>query len=200
MRRYRHVGGLLLALQVWSFLSRSNIRRKIVNLAGWNEIIYCPDENLGFKGYYLIFAKLFIDQMECKIIELPRILDARGNLSFLEGGGRHIPFDIARAYWIYDVPGGENRGEHAHKTLAQLLVAVSGSFSVMMDDGHERREVFLNRPYKGLVVPPGVWHHLHDFSSGAVALAFASDIYKESDYIRDYNDFLEFVKGNDKIS
>ncbi len=137
--------------------------------------------------------------MDCQIIELPRILDARGNLSFLEGG-RHIPFKIARSYWIYDVPGGENRGEHAHKTLTQLIVAVSGSFSVMLDDGKERCEVLLNRPYKGLILPPGVWHHLHDFSSGAVALAFASDIYKESDYIRDYQDFLGFIRKNDKIS
>lgn len=134
--------------------------------------------------------------MESRLIELPRILDERGNLSFIEGN-RHIPFDIARAYWIYDVPGGENRGEHAHKELNQLIIAVSGSFSVMLDDGNERREVFLNHPYQGLLVPARVWHHLHDFSSGAVALAFASDIYKESDYIRDYPEFIKFIKGND---
>lgn len=133
--------------------------------------------------------------LKAEIIDLPRILDARGNLSFIEEE-RHIPFKIARAYWIYDVPGGENRGEHAHKTLNQLLVALSGSFTVMLDDGRDRREVFLNRPYLGLIVPAGIWHHLHDFSSGAVAMSLASDIYNESDYIRNYDDFLNWKKAN----
>lgn len=133
--------------------------------------------------------------LKAEIIDLPRILDARGNLSFIEEE-RHIPFKIARAYWIYDVPGGENRGEHAHKTLNQLLVALSGSFTVMLDDGRDRREVFLNRPYRGLIVPAGIWHHLHDFSSGAVAMSLASDIYNESDYIRNYDDFLNWKKAN----
>lgn len=132
---------------------------------------------------------------QAEIIDLPKIFDARGNLSFVEGG-RHIPFNIARVYWIYDVPGGENRGEHAHKTLWQLIVAVSGSFSVMLDDGQTRREVFMNRPYTGLIVPPGVWHHLHDFSSGAVALALASDKYDEADYLRNYDDFIQYLKNN----
>ncbi len=134
-------------------------------------------------------------KLKAEIIDLPRILDARGNLSFIEEE-RHIPFKIARAYWIYDVPGGENRGEHAHKELNQLLVALSGSFTVMLDDGRDRREVFLNRPYRGLIVPAGIWHHLHDFSSGAVAMSLASDIYNEADYIRNYDDFLNWKKAN----
>lgn len=127
-----------------------------------------------------------------EIIELPRILDARGNLTFVEGD-RHIPFDIKRVYWIYDVPGGENRGEHAHKELYQLIVAVSGSFSVMLDDGKTRREVLMNHPYQGIIIPPRIWHHLHDFSSGAVALSLTSDYYDESDYLRDYDDFLCYI-------
>ncbi len=134
-----------------------------------------------------------------EILELPKVLDERGNLTFIEEG-RHIPFNIARAYWIYDVPGGESRGEHAHKELWQVIVAVSGSFSVLLDDGKERTEVFLNRPCQGLLIPPRVWHHLRNFSSGAVALSFASDVYRESDYIRNYEDFLEFISKNDKVS
>ncbi|MCM1310216.1 MAG: FdtA/QdtA family cupin domain-containing protein [Bacteroides sp.] len=136
--------------------------------------------------------------MKAEIIQLPKITDIRGNLTFVEQGNQ-LPFPISRAYWIYDVPGGENRGEHAHKTLNQLIIALSGSFSVLLDDGNSREVVFLNHPYVGLVVPAGIWHHLYDFSSGAVALALASDIYKESDYIRDYDEFLKYkVSGSQK--
>lgn len=127
-----------------------------------------------------------------ELINLPRILDERGNLTFVEGGN-HIPFDIKRVYWIYDVPAGENRGEHAHKELFQLIVPLSGSFSIMLDDGKSRTDILMNHPFQGIIIPPKIWHHLHDFSSGAVALSLTSDIYKESDYLRNYNDFLQFI-------
>lgn len=131
---------------------------------------------------------------DCRLVELPRFhSDRRGNLTVADG----FPFDIKRVYYIYDVPGGENRGEHAHRELNQMIVAASGSFTVLIDDGKRRRNVFLNKPFMGLIVPAGIWHHLHDFSSGAVALALASDIYRESDYMRQYDDFLEFRNNND---
>ena len=131
---------------------------------------------------------------DCKIVELPRFLDTRGNLSFAEQDNQ-IPFKIKRVYWIYDVPGGENRGAHAHKELSQLIIAVSGSFTVTLDDGMNKRDFFLNRPYIGLYVKPGLWRNLEDFSSGSVCLVLASDIYKTEDYIRDYQDYLEYRKG-----
>ena len=131
---------------------------------------------------------------DCKIVELPRFLDTRGNLSFAEQDNQ-IPFEIKRVYWIYDVPGGENRGAHAHKELSQLIIAVSGSFTVTLDDGMNKRNFFLNRPYIGLYVKPGLWRNLEDFSSGSVCLVLASDIYKTEDYIRDYQDYLEYRKG-----
>ena len=131
---------------------------------------------------------------DCKIVELPRFLDTRGNLSFAEQDNQ-IPFKIKRVYWIYDVPGGENRGAHAHKELSQLIIAVSGSFTVTLDDGMNKRDFFLNRPYVGLYVKPGLWRNLEDFSSGSVCLVLASDIYKTEDYIRDYQDYLEYRKG-----
>lgn len=130
---------------------------------------------------------------DCRLIELPRHhSDRKGNLTVAEG----LPFDIRRVYYIYDVPGGESRGEHAHRALNQLIVAASGSFTVMVDDGRNRREIFLNRPYYGLLIPSGIWHHLHDFSSGAVALSLASDVYKESDYLRYYDEFIKFLQEN----
>lgn len=137
---------------------------------------------------------------QAEIIELPKVPDARGNLSFVEECV-HVPFNIARAWWIYDVPGGESRGEHAHKELDELIIAMSGSFKVLIDNGHERKEFFLNRPYQGLFVPAGIWLCLHDFSSGAVAMTIASDVYKESDYIRDYDEFIKFKQHeNGEIS
>lgn len=129
------------------------------------------------------------------IIELPKIHDPRGNLSFIEGEG-HVPFDIKRVYYIYDVPGGESRGGHAHKTLEQLIVAVAGSFTVTLDDGRTRRSFFLNHPWLGLYIPPGYWRTLDDFSSGAVGLVLASQHYDINDYIYEYPDFLTF-KGVD---
>jgi len=130
---------------------------------------------------------------DCKIISLPKIADAKGNLTFVESG-RHIPFDIERVYYLYDVPGGEDRGEHAHKTLRQFIVAMSGSFDVLLDDGTKKKKFHLNRAYYGLYVSPMMWRRLDNFSSGAVCLVLASDFYKVEDYIRDYETFLRALK------
>ena len=134
---------------------------------------------------------------EPQIIELPKIVDARGNLSFAEGE-HHVPFKIERVYWTYDVPGGECRGGHAHKQLQQLILALGGSFTVTLDDGREKRTVLLNRPYLGLLVKPGIWRTLDDFSSGSVCLVLASEKYIEEDYIRDYDEFLRYKGINVK--
>jgi hypothetical protein len=126
---------------------------------------------------------------DCKLVDLPRIHDPRGNLTFIEGGGRHIPFDIKRVYYLYDVPGGSERGGHAHKALSQLIIAMSGSFDVVLDDGHEKRRFHLNRSYTGLFVCPMIWRELDNFSSGSVCMVLASNLYDEDDYYRDYGDF-----------
>lgn len=123
-----------------------------------------------------------------RLIELPRVSDPRGNLTFIESD-RHIPFDTRRVYYLYDVPGGESRGGHAHKELQQLIVAASGSFDVTVDDGRRSRRYSLNRSYWGLYIPPMVWRDLTDFSSGSVALVLASEHYSEADYHRDYDVF-----------
>ena len=128
---------------------------------------------------------------DVKLIKLPKFADPRGNLSFVEQNN-HIPFEIKRTYWIYDVPGGESRGAHAHKDLEQLIIAASGSFRVTLDDGKCKRSFFLNRPYQGLYVKPGMWRDLEDFSSGAVCMVLASEVYQKEDYIRDYEEFLKF--------
>ena len=128
---------------------------------------------------------------DCKIIDLRKIHDPRGNLTPIEGGV-DVPFDIKRIYYLYDVPGGESRGAHAHKQLSQLIIAASGSFRVTLDDGKVKRSFFLNRPYQGLYVKPGIWRDLDDFSSGAVCMVLASDVYMKEDYIRDYKVFVEF--------
>lgn len=125
----------------------------------------------------------------CKIIDLPKITDPRGNLSFIESG-RHIPFDIKRVYYLYDVPGGAERGGHAHKELSQLIIAMSGSFDVILDDGHEKKRFHLNRSYFGLYVCPMMWRELDNFSSGSVCMVLASNHYDESDYYRDYDEYL----------
>lgn len=127
---------------------------------------------------------------DCRIIELPKITDARGNLTFIEGGN-HIPFDIQRVYYLYDVPGGAERGGHAHKGLSQLIVAMSGSFDVILDDGIDKRRVHLNRSYYGLYVCPMIWRELDNFSSGSVCMVLASNRYDEADYYRDYDEFKQ---------
>ena len=129
---------------------------------------------------------------DCSLIELDKHhSDRRGNLTVVENG-MTLPFNCKRVYYIYDVPGGESRGAHAHKTLEQLIVAVSGSFEVSMDDGVNKKSFFLNRPYQGLYVKPGLWRDLAGFSSGAVCMVLASEVYQAEDYIRDYDAFLEF--------
>lgn len=129
---------------------------------------------------------------DCSVIELCKHhSDRKGNLSVVENG-ISIPFDVKRTYYLYDVPGGESRGGHAHKGLHQLIVAVSGSFSVTLDDGSIKRTYTLNRPYQGLLVVPGIWRTLDDFSSGAVCMVLASEGYSEDDYIRNYEDFIKF--------
>jgi dTDP-4-dehydrorhamnose 3,5-epimerase-like enzyme len=124
-----------------------------------------------------------------KIINLPRILDYRGNLSFIEEAG-HIPFTIKRVYWIYDVPGGEFRGSHVFKETEELIVALSGSFDVVLHDGVQEKKFLLNRSYYGVYVPKMIWRKLENFSTNSLALILASTVYNESDYIRDFNEFL----------
>ena len=126
---------------------------------------------------------------DCRIVELPKIADPRGNLTFVEGG-KHIPFDIRRVYYLYDVPGGAERGGHAHKGLHQLIIAMSGSFDVVLDDGVDKKRIHLNRSYNGLYVCPMIWRELDNFSSGSVCMALASNCYDEADYYRDYDDYL----------
>lgn len=126
---------------------------------------------------------------QCKIIDLPKIGDPRGNLTFIESG-RHAPFDIQRVYYLYDVPGGAERGGHAHKALHQLVIAISGSFDIALDDGREKKRFHLNRSYHGLYICPMIWREMDNFSSGAVCLVLASNLYDEADYYRKYADFL----------
>ena len=130
---------------------------------------------------------------ECKIIELPIINDPRGNLTFVESN-RHIPFSIQRVYYLYDVPGGSERGGHAHKALHQLIIAMSGSFDIHLDDGYSKKTVHMNRSYYGLYICPMIWREIDNFSSGAVCMALGSDYYDELDYYRDYNQFMSDVQ------
>lgn len=131
----------------------------------------------------------------CHLIDLPKISDPRGNLTFIEGS-RHVPFDIRRVYYLYDVPGGSERGGHAHKALHQLIVAMSGSFDVVLDDGKAKRRFHLNRSYHGLYVCPMVWRELDNFSSGSVCMVLASNLYDEDDYYRDYGQFMRAADGD----
>ena len=131
---------------------------------------------------------------DCRMIDLPRVKDPRGNLTFVESG-RHVPFEIKRVYYLYDVPGGAERGGHAHKNLRQLIVAMSGSFDVHLDDGRAKKVVHLNRSYNGLFVCPMTWREISNFSSGAVCLVLASNFYDDDDYYRDYAQFQADVMG-----
>ncbi|WP_202758968.1 sugar 3,4-ketoisomerase [Delftia acidovorans] len=128
----------------------------------------------------------------CKIIDLPKVEDPRGNLTFIEAG-QHVPFDIRRVYYLYDVPGGSHRGGHAHKCLHQLLIAMSGSFDITLDDGRTKFKYHLNRSYYGLYIPPMIWREIDNFSSGSVCLVLASDHFMEDDYYREYGDFKNAV-------
>lgn len=128
-----------------------------------------------------------------RIIELQKIEDPRGNLTVTEGM-KDVPFEIRRVYWVYDVPSGQYRGGHAHKKCLEMLVAMSGSFHVTLDDGHTRETILLNHPYQGLLIETGIWRTLDDFSSGAVCMVLASEPFEEEDYIREYDDFLEYVE------
>lgn len=130
----------------------------------------------------------------CKIVNLPQISDLRGNLSFIEGG-QSCPFEIKRVYYLYDVPGGKFRGSHAHKNLHQLIVAMSGSFDIELDDGKSKKKFHLYRPYDGLYVCPMMWRVLSNFSSGAICVVLASEHYDEADYIRNYDEFIEMANS-----
>lgn len=139
--------------------------------------------------------KLLPSLDDCRLIELPRNKDRAGNLTPIHQGV-DIPFEIVRVFYIYDVPGGEDRGAHAHKECHQFVVAVSGAFEVELNDGTNTRKFSLNRPYYGLYVPPGIWSQEQGFSSGSVCLVFASQPYDENDYIRDFNSYKDFVNDN----
>ena len=134
---------------------------------------------------------------EPTIIELPKFLDTRGNLSFAQNN-THIPFEIKRTYWLYDVPGGESRGGHAYRETEEFVIALSGSFDVIVDDGKDKRIFHLNRSYYGLYIPKGMWREMDNFSTNSLALEFASTNYNPEDYIRDYNEFLK-LKEDGKI-
>lgn len=134
---------------------------------------------------------------DCRIIDLPKIADPRGNLTFVEAD-RHVPFQIRRVYYLYDVPGGAERGGHAHKALHQLIIAMSGSFDIHLDDGHGKKTVHMNRSYYGLYICPMIWREMDNFSSGAVCMVLASDYYDELDYYREYNEFVQDARKGTK--
>lgn len=129
---------------------------------------------------------------DCIIVSLNKIHNRAGNITIVENQ-ESVPFDVKRVYYLYDIPGGADRGGHAHKTLKQLIVAASGSFSVIIDDGSEKKTLTLSRPDCGLLIVPGIWRELVDFSSGAICFVLASEVYSEADYIRNYGDFLRFI-------
>ena len=130
---------------------------------------------------------------DCRMIELPKISDTRGNLTFIESNS-HIPFNIKRVYYLYDVPGGAERGGHAHKQLEEFIIAMSGSFDVVLDDGFEKRNFHLNRSYFGIYIPRLIWRELNNFSSGSVCMVLASECFEEADYFREYDEYLRVIK------
>ena len=131
---------------------------------------------------------------QCRWIDLPKISDPRGNLTFIEES-RHVPFEIRRVYYLYDTPAGAMRGGHAHKELHQVIIALAGSFDAILNDGHAQRRFHLNRPYQGLYICPMIWRELDNFSAGSVCLVLASNLYDEADYFRHYEVFLDFIRG-----
>ena len=135
-----------------------------------------------------------ISVYDCSLVQLPKIRFRAGNITPVHNSVE-VPFDVKRVFYLYDVPGGESRGAHAHKACHQFLIAASGSFEVLLDDGKIQRQIQLNRPYIGLHIPPGIWASEINFSSGAICLVLASEMYNAADYIRDYGDFMEFSKG-----
>lgn len=134
---------------------------------------------------------------DCRVLELPNVTESRGNLTFVEAG-RHVPFEIKRVFYIYDVPAGQSRGGHAHKAQQQVLVCLSGSFDVALDDGDSRKVIRLNRPWKGLYIPPLIWASQINFATGTVCVALNSDFYDERDNIRDYSRFVSLVRQGDE--
>lgn len=136
---------------------------------------------------------------DCRIIELPKISDPRGNLTFVEGDN-HIPFDIKRVYYLYDVPGGSDRGSHAHRKLHQFVIAMSGSFDIVLDDGDRQRRFHLNRSYYGLYICPMMWRTLDNFSSGGVCMVLASEAFDPADYIREHDEFLRLARSVDPVA
>ncbi len=142
---------------------------------------------------------IILDLSNCRIIDLPKIEDARGNLTFIEGNN-HIPFEIKRVYYLYDIPGGESRGGHAHKNLQQFIIAANGSFDVILDNGKQKKRFHLNRSYYGLYLKNMTWRELDNFSSGSVCLVLASDVYDEDDYIRNYETFKESIKDGEMVN
>jgi uncharacterized RmlC-like cupin family protein len=133
----------------------------------------------------------FSSVFDCNILHLPRIYNPAGSITAVNNN-QEVPFSIKRVYYLFDIPGGEARGGHAHKNLEQLIVAVSGSFDIIIDDGHVKRTFHLSRPYAGLYMPAGLWRELDNFSSGSICLVLASTVYDETDYIRDYTEFKEW--------
>jgi len=148
-------------------------------------------EQLGIPGVKLRFQEDQISAMNSRIISLPKIEDPRGNLSFIEEE-KHVPFKIERTYWIYDVPGGQVRGGHAFRAQREFIVAISGSFDVMVDNGESRQVFSLNRSYYGLYIPAGLWRQMQNFSTNSLAIILSSTRYHEDDYIRNYEEFLDF--------
>jgi hypothetical protein len=139
--------------------------------------------------------KIVSDIHSCNVVELTKVFRPEGNITIVQNGD-HQPFDIKRVYYLYDVPGGSERGGHAHKALYQLIVAASGSFDVIIDDGRNKKIIQLNRPYFGLLIVPGIWREIVNFSSGAICLVLASEKYNEFDYIREYSDFKALKDEN----
>ena len=138
-----------------------------------------------------------METSERTLIDLPKIFDIRGNLTVAEGL-RHVPFNIKRVFWTYDIPAGESRGGHAHNECREFIIAVSGSFSVTLDNGHEKETFHLNHPWQGLLVETGIWRTLEDFSSGSVCLVLASEEFLEADYIREYDDFVRYIQNKEE--